>query len=129
MAKTLTGIGYATQGQIDYRKQLESILNNKKKETLKLFTTDEIDYETFNEIKNVINEKLEALNNELNSFNKDNNQEDLTNVEVIKEIVINLKNNFLHLNNHEKKMFLERFIKEIKVRKENNDVIIEEVIF
>ena len=73
--------------------------------------------------------KIEVLNNELNSFNKYNNKEDLTNVEVIKEIVINLKNNFLHLNNHEKKMFLERFIKEIKVRKENNDVIIEEVIF
>ena len=32
MAKTLTGIGYTTQNQIDYRKQLESILNNKKKE-------------------------------------------------------------------------------------------------
>ena len=104
-------------------------LNNKKKETIKLFATDEIDYNVFNEIKNVIDEKIEALNNELNSFNKDNNQEDLTNVEVIKEIVINLKNNFLHLDNHEKKMFLERFIKEIKVRKENNDVIIEEVIF
>ena len=104
-------------------------LNNKKKETIKLFATDEIDYNAFNEIKNVIDEKIEVLNNELNSFNKDNNQEDLTNVEVIKEIVINLKNNFLHLNNHEKKMFLERFIKEIKVRKENNDVIIEEVIF
>ena len=104
-------------------------LNNKKKETIKLFATDEIDYNVFNEIKNVIDEKIEVLNNELNSFNKDNNQEDLTNVEVIKEIVINLKNNFLHLDNHEKKMFLERFIKEIKVRKENNDVIIEEVIF
>ena len=35
MAKTLTGIGYATQGQIDYRKQLENILNNKKKELVR----------------------------------------------------------------------------------------------
>ena len=104
-------------------------LNNKKKETIKLFASDEIDYNVFNEIKNVIDEKIEVLNNELNCFNKNNNQEDLTNVEVIKEIVINFKNNFLHLNNHEKKLFLERFIKEIKVRKENNDVIIEEVIF
>ena len=104
-------------------------MNNKKKETIKLFATDKIDYDVFSKIKNVIDEKIEVLNNELSSFNKDNNQEDLTNVEVIKEIVINLKNNFLHLNNHEKKMFLERFIKEIKVRKENNDVIIEEVIF
>ena len=41
----------------------------------------------------------------------------------------NLKNNFIHLNNHEKKTFLERFVKEIKVRKEGNDVIIDEVIF
>ena len=104
-------------------------LNNKKKETLKLFTIDEIDYETFNEIKNVIDEKLEVLNNELNSFNKENNQEDLTNVEVIKEVIVNLKNNFLHLDNHEKKIFLERFVKEIKVRKDGNDVVIDEVIF
>ena len=35
MAKTLTGIGYSTQNQIDYRKQLESILNNKKKELVR----------------------------------------------------------------------------------------------
>ena len=103
-------------------------LNNKKKETIKLFATDEIDYNVFSEIKNVIDEKIEVLNNELNSISKEI-QEYLTNVDVIKEIVINLKNNFLHLDNHEKKMFLERFIKEIKVRKENNDVIIEEVIF
>ena len=104
-------------------------LNNKKKETLKLFTTDEIDYETFNEIKNVINEKLEVLNDELNSSNKEKDFEDSTNVEVIKEIVVNLKNNFLHLDNHEKKMFLERFVKEIKVRKEKSEVIIDGVMF
>ena len=85
-------------------------LNNKKKETLKLFTTDEIDYETFTKIKNVIDEKLEILNNELNSFNKEKNFEDLTNEEIIKEVIVNLKNNFLHLDNHEKKMFLERWM-------------------
>ena len=113
---------------LELQEQIDK-LNNKKKETLKLFTTDEIDYETFNEIKNVINEKLEVLKNELNSSNKEKDVEESTNVEVIKEIVVNLKNNFLHLDNHEKKMFLERFVKEIKVRKEDNDVIIDEVIF
>ena len=35
----------------------------------------------------------------------------------------------MHLSNHEKKMFLERFVKEIKVRKEGNDVKLDEVIF
>lgn len=104
-------------------------LSDKKKETLKLFTAAEIDYETFNEIKNVIDEKLEILTNELNRFNKENNQEDLTNVEIIKEIIVNLKNNFIYLDNHEKKMFLERFVKEIKVKKENGKVVIESVTF
>ena len=113
---------------LELQEQIDK-LNNKKKETLKLFTTDEIDYETFNEIKNVINEKLEVLNNELNSSNKEKDVEDSTNIEVIKEIVVNLKNNFLHLDNHEKKMFLERFVKEIKVRKENGEVIIDGVTF
>lgn len=113
---------------LELQEQIDK-LNNKKKETLKLFTIDEIDYETFDEIKNVIDEKLEVLNSELNSFNKENNQEDLTNVEVIKEIIVNLKNNFLHLDNHEKKMFLERFVKEIKVRKETDEVMIESVLF
>ena len=112
---------------LELQKQIDK-LNNKKKETLNLFTTDEIDYETFNEIKNLINKKLEVLNNELNSISKEI-QEDLINVETIKAIVVNLKNNFLHLDNHEKKMFLERFVKEIKVRKEGNNVVIDEVIF
>ncbi len=94
-----------------------------------LFSTDEIDYDTFKEVKSVIDSKLEVLNNELNKINKYSNEEDLTNEEIIKEVMVNLKNNFIHLNNHEKKMFLERFVKEIKVRKEGNDVKLDEVIF
>ena len=94
-----------------------------------LFSTDEIDYDTFKEVKGVIDSKLEVLNNELDKINKYSNEEDLTNEEVIKEVIVNLKNNFIHLDNHEKKMFLERFVKEIKVRKEYNEVIIESVVF
>ena len=94
-----------------------------------LFSTDEIDYDTFKEVKSVIDSKLEVLNNELNKINKYSNEEDLINEEVIKEVIVNLKNNFIHLNNHEKKMFLERFVKEIKVRKEGNEVMIESVVF
>ena len=94
-----------------------------------LFSTEKIDYDTFKEVKSVIDSKLEVLNNELDKINKYSNEEDLTNEEVIKEVIVNLKNNFIHLNNHEKKMFLERFVKEIKVRKENNEVLIESVVF
>ena len=104
-------------------------LNKKKKDMTELFSTDEIDYDTFKEVKSVIDSKLEVLNNELDKINKYSNDEDLTNEEIIKEVIVNLKNNFIHLNNHEKKMFLERFVKEIKVKKEGNDVMIESVVF
>ena len=113
---------------LDLQEQIER-LNKKKKDMTELFSTDEIDYDTFKEVKNIIDPKLEVLNNELDKINKETNEENLTNEDVIKEVIVNLKNNFIHLNNHEKKMFLERFIKEIKVRKEGNDVIIDEVIF
>ena len=41
----------------------------------------------------------------------------------------NLKDNFLHLSNRERKMFLERFVKEIKVEKVGGDVVINETNF
>ena len=49
--------------------------------------------------------------------------------DLIKQIIVNLKSNFIKLNNHEKKMFLERFVKEIRVKKEGDDVMIESVVF
>lgn len=69
-----------------------------------LFSTDEIDYDTFKEVKGVIDSKLEVLNNELDKINKET-KENLTNEEVIKEVIVNLKNNFIHLDNHEKRCF------------------------
>ena len=78
-------------------------------------------------MQSIIEEKITKLNEELNNINVEPEEE--INMENIKEIITNIKNNFIHLNNHERKMFLERFIKEIKVIKEDNIVIIKEVIF
>ena len=78
-------------------------------------------------MQSIIEEKITKLNEELNNINVEPEEE--INMENIKEIITNIKNNFIHLNNHERKMFLERFIKEIKVIKEDNTVIIKEVIF
>lgn len=64
---------------------------------------------------------------ELNNINIGTKKE--INIEYVKEIVKSVKNNFIYLNNHERKIFLERFFKEIKVIKNNNRVIIKEVIF
>ena len=73
--------------------------------------------------------KISVLSKELELI--DNKEEDLieTNEDLIKEIIVNLKSNFIKLNNHEKKMFLERFVKEIRVKKEGDEVMIESVVF
>lgn len=104
-----------------------SKLNDKRTSTIKLFTEDKIDLETYKEMQSIIEEKITKLNEELNNINVEPEEE--INMENIKKIITNIKNNFIHLNNHERKMFLERFIKEIKVIKEDNTVIIKEVIF
>ena len=88
-----------------------------------------MDYETFKELKSVIDLKLENLNKELEKYNEEECQIDNTNENIIKEVITNLKENFINLNNHEKKMFLERFVKEIRVKKENDKVVIEDVVF
>ena len=77
----------------------------------------------------MVDSKINVLNKELELI--DNKEEDLieTNEDLIKEIIVNLKSNFIKLNNHEKKMFLERFVKEIRVKKEGDKVMIESVLF
>ena len=110
------------------KKEIEK-LNKKRKDLAELFSIDEMDYETFKELKNVIDLKLENLNKEIEKYNEEESEIDNTNEKIIKEVITNLKENFINLNNHEKKMFLERFVKEIRVKKENDKVVIENVAF
>lgn len=104
-------------------------LNKKKIDVINLFSTDEIDYERYKDINKVIDSKITVLNDEMDTVKNKIDIKELTNENIIKDIITNLKNNYIHLNNHEKKLFLERFVKEIKVRKVNNNVIIDEVFF
>ena len=57
-------------------------------------------------MQSIIEEKITKLNEELNNINVEPEEE--INMENIKEIITNIKNNFIHLNNHERKMFLEK---------------------
>lgn len=109
-------------------KQEISKLNRKKMESTELFSINGIDYETFKNINYVVGLKIGELNRQLDLLNKgnDSNNDDW---ELIKNVIVNLKGNFIKLTNHEKKMFLERFVKEIKVKKLDNGVVIEAVEF
>ena len=93
-----------------------------------MYAEDKIDIDSFKQIQNVTQEKLDKLNKKLNSLPNYEQKEEI-NINLIKEIVTNLKDNFLHLSNRERKMFLERFVKEIKVEKVGGDVVINEINF
>jgi len=47
----------------------------------------------------------------------------------IKNIVCNIKLNWENLNNNEKMSFLEKFVNEIKVRKDGDQVVIDSIEF
>ena len=116
---------------VDERKILEkeiNKLNKKRVDTTKMYAEDKIDIDSFKQIQNVTQEKLDKLNKKLNSLPNYEQKEEI-NINLIKEIVTNLKDNFLHLSNRERKMFLERFVKEIKVEKVGGDVVINEINF
>ena len=115
--------------EVDKIKQEIDKLNRKKIDATELFSIDEIDYETFKNIKEVVDSKISVLSKELELI--DTKEVDVieTNEDLIEEIIVNLKSNFIKLNNHEKKMFLERFVKEIRVKKEGDEVMIESVVF
>ena len=81
----------------------------------------------YKEIQNIIEEKITKFNEKLSKIYVEPEKE--INIENIKEVITSIKNNFIHLTNHERKMFFERFIKEIKIIKEDKTVIIKEVIF
>ena len=86
-------------------------------------------YDIFNQTNNNDDNSIDYADEISGDIEAIPHEENITNEKIIKEVIVNLKNNFIHLNNHEKKMFLERFVKEIKVRKDGNDVVIDEVIF
>ena len=115
----------------DIKKIEEEIskLKRKQYETTELFSSDDIDYDTFKQIKNVIDKKLEILYTELDNFKSNIEPNKSLNIDKIKQIIVNLKSNFISLSNREKKMFLERFVKFIEVEKINDEVIIKKVEF
>lgn len=104
-------------------------LTKKRKDTTELFSTDDIDYDTFKQIKNIVDQKINLLNSELESLKIESIHTEPKDEKKIKKAIIDLKTNFIHLNNHEKKMFLERFINKIEVEKIGNEVMIKGVLF
>ena len=108
------------------KKELKRV-ENKKKETRDLFVNDLIPVEEYQQLLSNLNNKKELLLNELKTSEEPKPKE-LT-YDDIKNIVNNLNLNWQYLTNKERKNFLERFVKTIKVKKELNEVLITEMKF
>ena len=96
-------------------------LKKKKNKVLELYLNEEIDHDKYTQLNNNIEKEIVSVSNDVSSYDIDNGD--------ISRNIVNLKNNFINLTNHEKKVFLERFIREIKVRKVNGNVVIDNVLF
>lgn len=92
-------------------------LNVKKSTNVELFVEDSI-----------IDNKLNNLQDELKKLESKFGKINISKEQII-EFGLNIRNNFLHLTNRERKIFIERFIKEIKVKNEDGNVKIFEVLF
>ncbi len=90
------------------------------------FNVRSIDYSTLESVDNIFNHKLIISKSEVKEL-KFKGKEYLINK--LRGITLNVKNNYMYLTSHEKKMFLERFIKNITVEKKNNKVVICDVCF
>lgn len=100
----------------------------KRKVIREQYINDDLDINEFREINNEINdlekvelEKLEKLKIEKKDEKK------LFTYDEVKDIVSDIKTNWIYLTNKEKQQFLERFVDVIKVKKIGSKVNIEEV--
>ena len=103
-------------------------LTIKRSNATKLFAEDKIDLDSLKEIQSIVDEKLNNLKVKLKELENKPKEEKLDKEQIMK-VALNIKNNFLHLTNKERKIFIERFIKEIKVKKEGDDVKILNISF
>ncbi len=104
-------------------------MEDKKKNIRVKFINDEITIDEYHILSEEINEKINSFNieNELLN-NKLENTKYCFSYDEIKNIVNNLKLNWINLTNQEKKNFLERFIDKIVVNNKDN-LVIEDFVF
>ena len=96
------------QGYNERYSQLES----KEREVLDLFVKDNITFENYRHMKELIDKDKESINAELEKLAEQDDEEQIINKE---DIVNNIKENWEFLTNVQKRQFLLRFIKKIVI--------------
>jgi len=118
---------------VDYEKKL-STLQNRKKQVMERYVQGALEFDEYKNMIKMFNENYDVLESELQQ-----KKAELPTISRIPEvlpedIITNLKENWEHLNNNERMIFLQRFVKKIilSVEKENGKtsaVKITEIVF
>ncbi len=94
----------------DYKIELER-LTQKQTKVMNLFIAEEIDFDEFAKIKNILKTQIKDVTNKLSQIEREKNENSIQITE--NEIITNIKENWLLLNNNEKMDFLNNFVDKI----------------
>ena len=116
----------------DFESQLERT-KKKKNQVLEQYMNEEIDFAEYKQMVQISDEKYYAIENELIKAQTMQSTEEQAATISQEDIILNLKENWAHLDNKERMMFLQKFINKIQMRVEKdgrlNTPIIEEIEF
>jgi len=124
------------QEQLNYIDICERKLDNlasRKKQLMEQYVSEEVAFEEYRRMIDILNEKFEALEKEIQRAKRELPEEEINTLSH-EDIIINLKENWKCLDNKERMMFLQEFVKKIvinieKERVNSNVIRIEEIIF
>jgi len=104
----------------DCEKRLKA-LSDKKKKVMEQFVNEEMTFDEYRDILGVMNEKFDSLDGELIRARADiTTTQDVPHISR-EDIITNLQENWDNLNNNERMMFLQRFVKRLVVRMEKKE--------
>jgi len=101
------------------RKRLEELRN--------LFIQEKLSFDEYREFANTMNTKLKLLETEQKKSEEQKSEE--VSIELVKDIIGNFRDNWIHLENAEKKEFLTTFVSNITVHNDNGKVAVTDMQF
>jgi hypothetical protein len=105
---------------VEYEKKLNA-LHERKKQTMERYASGEIEFNEYREVVCIMNERGDVLEREVQRKKSELpivTEEPNVSAE---EIIINIRQNWEHLNNNERMMFLHRFVKKIVITVEKKN--------
>jgi len=114
-------------------KKLDNLIHRKKR-LMEQYVGEEVPFEEYRKMMDILNEKYDVLESELQRAKKELEKGGETSNYSHEDIIINLKENWEYLDNKDKQIFIQRFIKKIVITVEKeranwNTVRIDELVF